>query len=67
MGSMLLSTLTTTAAAAVLLQNPTSDAPAVTLKNGSYYGVHLTSYNQDYFLGMPFAQPPVDDLRLRQP
>lgn len=65
LGSTLLSTLTT--AAAVFPRNPTSDAPTVTLKNGSYNGIHSTSYNQDYFLGMPFAQPPVNDLRLRQP
>lgn len=62
-GSALFGTL---AAAAVLPRN-TSSAPVVTLKNGSYYGVHSSSYDQDYFLGMPFAQPPLDDLRLRQP
>lgn len=56
-----------TAAAAVLPRNTSSSVPTVTLQNGSYYGVHSTSYNQDYFLGMPFAQPPLNDLRLRQP
>ncbi|KAF2153646.1 alpha/beta-hydrolase [Myriangium duriaei CBS 260.36] len=42
-------------------------APSVALKNGSYYGVHSTQYNQDFFLGMPFAQPPIGDLRYRNP
>ncbi|KAK1537851.1 lipase 2 [Colletotrichum paranaense] len=34
-------------------------APQVETRNGSYTGVHLPLLNQDYFLGMPFAQPPV--------
>ncbi|KAK1490083.1 lipase 2 [Colletotrichum tamarilloi] len=34
-------------------------APQVQTRNGSYTGVHLPLLNQDYFLGMPFAQPPV--------
>lgn len=55
------------AAAAVLPRNASSAAPIVNLKNGSYYGVHSSQYEQDYFLGMPFAQPPLGDLRLRQP
>ncbi|KAH6670497.1 carotenoid ester lipase-like protein precursor [Halenospora varia] len=41
-------------------------APTVKVLNGSYYGVHSSEYNQDFFLGMPFAQPPVGDLRFRQ-
>ncbi|KAL0780021.1 hypothetical protein CaCOL14_004505 [Colletotrichum acutatum] len=35
------------------------EAPQVQIRNGSYTGVHLPLLNQDYFLGMPFAQPPV--------
>ncbi|KAI4740294.1 alpha/beta-hydrolase [Aureobasidium sp. EXF-12298] len=42
-------------------------APVVNLKNGSYYGVHNSQYNQDFFLGIPFAQPPVDELRFANP
>ncbi|KAK1657237.1 Alpha/Beta hydrolase protein [Colletotrichum godetiae] len=34
-------------------------APQVQTRNGSYTGIHLPLLNQDYFLGMPFAQPPV--------
>ncbi|KAI8937076.1 hypothetical protein NX059_006294 [Plenodomus lindquistii] len=46
---------------------PYHTAPTVTVKNGSYYGVHSAAYNQDFFLGIPYAQPPVGDLRFRNP
>jgi len=39
----------------------------VTIKNGSVSGVHSSTYNQDFYLGVPFAQPPVGDLRFRNP
>ena len=42
-------------------------SPKVTVKNGTIEGLHSTTYNEDYFLGIPFAQPPVDDLRFRNP
>jgi hypothetical protein len=35
-----------------------SSAPVVTVKNGTYAGIHSTEYNQDFFLGMPYAQVP---------
>lgn len=38
-----------------------------TTKNGTYQGRYLAEYNQDLFLGMPYAQPPVGDLRFRWP
>ncbi|KAF2634452.1 alpha/beta-hydrolase [Massarina eburnea CBS 473.64] len=41
--------------------------PTVTVKNGTLEGVHSEQYNQDYFLGIPFAQPPVGALRFRTP
>ncbi|KAF1851638.1 carboxylesterase family protein-like protein [Cucurbitaria berberidis CBS 394.84] len=44
-----------------------SSAPTVEVKNGSYYGVHSAEYNQDFFLGIPYAQPPVGSLRFRNP
>ncbi|KAK0105487.1 hypothetical protein ONS95_004151 [Cadophora gregata] len=42
-------------------------APTVKVLNGSYYGKHLESFNQDLFLGIPFAEPPVGDLRFANP
>lgn len=46
---------------------PANAAPTAVVKNGTYFGLHNDYYNQDYFLGMPFAQPPVGDLRLAPP
>lgn len=37
------------------------------IKNGTVQGLHRSDYNQDYFLGVPFAQPPVDANRFRNP
>lgn len=41
--------------------------PQVTIKNGTVEGKHVASLNQDLFLGIPFAQPPVGDLRFQNP
>jgi carboxylesterase type B len=41
--------------------------PTAMTKNGTYAGFHLASYNQDLFLGIPYAQPPLGDLRLTVP
>lgn len=40
--------------------------PTVKVLNGTYSGTHSSTYNQDYFLGIPFSQPPIGDLRFRQ-
>ncbi|KAH6664513.1 Alpha/Beta hydrolase protein [Halenospora varia] len=45
----------------------TTSSPVVTVKNGSYTGLRNPTYSQDFFLGIPFAQPPVNDLRFRNP
>lgn len=42
-------------------------APTVTLQNGSYAGIYLPQYAQEAFLGVPFAQPPLGQLRLTIP
>lgn len=46
---------------------PPQGAPTVTVRNGTYFGLHNPHYNQDYFLGIPFAQPPLDELRFQLP
>jgi carboxylesterase type B len=41
--------------------------PFVTVKNGTLRGFHVKGFNQIGFFGIPFAAPPLDDLRLRHP
>ncbi|KAF5020563.1 hypothetical protein F66182_7395 [Fusarium sp. NRRL 66182] len=41
--------------------------PSVDTRNGTYRGVYSAEYDQDVFLGIPFGQPPVGDLRFRNP
>ncbi|CAK7230650.1 hypothetical protein SEUCBS140593_007657 [Sporothrix eucalyptigena] len=42
-------------------------APTVTVKNGTYVGFNDPVLNTDNFYGVAFAQPPLGDLRFRQP
>ena len=44
-----------------------TSSPIVEIKNGTIEGIHSSQYNQDYFLGIPYAQPPIGDLRFRNP
>ncbi|KAI0965674.1 alpha/beta-hydrolase [Xylaria arbuscula] len=41
--------------------------PTVHLRNGSYVGLHLPTYNQDVFLGIPYAQDTGGLNRFRPP
>lgn len=58
-------------AAALVARSPayshSHDAPSVRLRNGTYKGSYSPEYKQDFFLGVPYAQPPVGDLRFRNP
>src|SRR4051794_30962315 len=46
--------LTIPAAAAPL--EARADTPSVTIANGTYIGLHSPEYDQDFFLGIPYAQ-----------
>ncbi|KAF9873224.1 carboxylesterase [Colletotrichum karsti] len=41
--------------------------PSVRLSNGTYVGVWNEQYAQDFFLGIPYAQPPIGSLRYAAP
>lgn len=41
--------------------------PKAHVCNGTYVGVRNEAYHQDFFLGMPYAQQPVGDLRFTVP
>lgn len=42
-------------------------APTAAVKNGTLVGEYNSFYDQEFFLGIPYAQPPVGDLRYRVP
>ncbi|KAK1755392.1 alpha/beta-hydrolase [Echria macrotheca] len=44
-----------------------SSLPHVTVRNGTYEGVHAASFNQDFFLGIPYAQDTSGPNRFRIP
>lgn len=54
------------AALLLCLQLATATLLATT-KNGTYQGRYLQDWDQDAFLGIPYAQPPLGDLRFRWP
>lgn len=41
--------------------------PVTTVNNGTLIGTRNSHYKKDFFLGIPYAQPPVGDLRFSQP
>lgn len=60
----LLGLLTATVSAAAISRNQT---PRARVLNGTYVGVRNEAYDQDFFLGIPYAQQPVGDLRFTIP
>ena len=42
-------------------------APSVDLSNGTYHGVSNEHSHQEFFLGIPYAQPPTGSLRFAPP
>jgi carboxylesterase type B len=51
--------------------NPTcgshAHSPSAATRNGTVLGQYNAHYQQDYFLGIPYAQPPTGTLRFHQP
>ncbi|KNA98257.1 hypothetical protein FOXG_02646 [Fusarium oxysporum f. sp. lycopersici 4287] len=47
--------------------SPSPAQPRVTIKNGTLVGAQNSEYHQDYFLGIPYALPPVGNLRFNMP
>jgi hypothetical protein len=46
---------------------PRNGDPIAISKNGSFAGVYSDDYGQDFFLGVPYALPPVGEGRFRVP
>jgi carboxylesterase type B len=44
-----------------------AEVPTAQTLNGTYEGLYLPDWEQDAFLGIPYAQPPVGPLRYRWP
>ena len=59
--------LVATATASIAPRQTNSSAPLATTKNGTLIGRHNAAYNQDFFLGIPYATPPLADLRFNNP
>lgn len=44
-----------------------SETPSATVKNGTYIGKYVPEWEQDQFLGIPYAIPPLGPLRFAWP
>jgi len=56
-----------TLAAASPCKHHLTRQPLAETCNGTYTGVYSLDYNQDFFLGVPYTQAPINDLRFRNP
>lgn len=54
-------------AASSVLRSSNDSVPSAHVRNGTITGLHSPEYNQDFFLGVPFAQPPLGPLRFANP
>ncbi|CAG7565103.1 unnamed protein product [Fusarium equiseti] len=52
---------------AVIAEVISAASPKAKTLNGTYIGKHISSWNQDAFLGIPYAQSPTGDLRFKWP
>jgi len=46
---------------------PPISSPTAKIKNGTLRGLHNLEWDQDFFLGIPYAQPPLGELRFKWP
>ena len=53
--------------AAITKRQNAPTAPVATVKNGTYTGRYEATWDTDYFLGIPYAQPPTGPLRFHIP
>ncbi|THC96916.1 hypothetical protein EYZ11_003633 [Aspergillus tanneri] len=70
LSSLIFALLSTESFGENLRQNITQKAgnsPTVEIHNGTLEGTYNEFYQQDLFLGIPYAQPPVNELRFRTP
>ncbi|KAK5661591.1 hypothetical protein OQA88_9690 [Cercophora sp. LCS_1] len=50
-----------------IFSTPVTSVPHVTVRNGTYEGIHNPSFEQDFFLGIPYAQDTSGHNRFRAP
>ncbi|KFY85578.1 hypothetical protein V500_08296 [Pseudogymnoascus sp. VKM F-4518 (FW-2643)] len=62
-----LAVITPSTCSAINVTRTVDYAPSATVHNGTLTGAYSAKYNQDFFLGVPFAQPPLGNLRLNLP
>ena len=51
----------------VTAQSNATSNPTATVQNGTLEGRYLPTWDQDAFLGIPYAQPPLGPLRFHYP